>query len=222
MPPSPPTHQEAHVKRLLIVTVGVLLQSFGMPAQAQNSDFVTVNVYIDNVQQPKSVLDVSRDCSNSVGCVAFMKAVDSFFQVPASRVVAVAGQLASDTKGEGKHVTASLPAGYAYCKSSMRMVSIVPRDGDRGALFFGQSKAEALYYETWTPTRGPFNGRSWVEAGISILGIRQSMASAAYADGSCYRPDRVLWYCRGGGCADTEDRGQAKEAASPPGAGSAK
>lgn len=210
------------MRQLLLTALGVALMAEGTDAQAQNTDFVTMNLYIDNVQQPKTILDGARECSNNAGCMAFMRAVDNYFQVPASKIVTVAGRIAPAGSGEGRQVTATLPDGYAYCKSTMRMVSIVPHDGDRGSLFFGAARPNAFYYETWTPVLGPFDGRSWVEAGVMVLGIRQSLADAAYADGTCYRPNRVLFYCRGGGCSNTEDRGQSKEAASPPGANSAK
>jgi hypothetical protein len=172
---------------------------------AQSSDYVTTNIYIDNVRQPKNVLDIARDCSNNTACMAMFKAADTYFQIPASRVISVAAALAPKLDGEGTFVVANLPSGYAYCKATMHMVSIVPHDGDRGSTFLGQSRANGFYYETWTPVQGAGGGRSWVEAGIK-----------------CYASQRVLWYCRGGGCVDTDDRGQSKDASSRPGAGSAK
>jgi hypothetical protein len=193
---------------------------FGFSAHAQ--DFVTVNAYIDNVQGPKNVLDIARDCNNNAGCVAFLKVVDSYFQIPASRVVTAAAIIAPTSQGEGTYVRVNLPAGYAYCSSAMKMTSIVPNGGPRGSLFRGASEPNALYYETWTPKQGIGAGRSWVEAGVSVLGVRQGMAQAAYSDGTCFRPGRTIWYCRGGGCTDVEDRGQSKDSSSPPGASSAK
>jgi hypothetical protein len=191
-------------------------------ARAQSTDFVVSNIYVDNVRQPKSILDIARDCSNNPGCQAAVQAAEAYFQVPVSRVVEGAAMLAPSMQGEGTYVTATLPQGYAYCSASMKMVSIVPHDGDRGALFLGMAKPAGLYYETWTPVQGLGGGNSWVEAAISVLGIRQELAAQAYTDGTCHVPERVLWYCRGGGCVDTADAGQSKDSSSPPGAGSAK
>jgi hypothetical protein len=191
-------------------------------SRAQSTEYVVSNIYIDNVRQPKNVLDAARDCANDDGCALFLQAVDNYFQVPVSRVVQGAALLAPSQQGEGTYVTASLPQGYAYCRSTMKMTSIVPHDGPRGSLFLGMSKPNGLYYETWTPVQGMGGGRSWVEGGISILGIREDLAAEAYADGTCHGPERVLWYCRGGGCVDTADEGQAKDSSSPPEANSAK
>lgn len=209
-------------ERFSQVIFASVLAAFCVPVQAQQTDFVVSNIYIDNVRQPKSVLDVARDCSNNAGCMALFKVVDSYFQVPASKVVSGAAMLAPQQQGEGTYVNASLPAGYAYCKASMKMVSIVPHDGPRGSLFLARATAKGLYYETWTPVQGAGGGRSWVEAGISVLGVRQDLAAASYANGTCFRPERVLWYCRGGGCKNTNDTGQSKDSSSPPGAMSAK
>ena len=210
------------MKLISIGLVGVSLLLVGGVAHTQSSDFVVTNVYIDNVRQPKSVLDIARDCANNPGCAVFLKAVDNYFQIPVSRVVSVGAALAPSQQGEGTYVTATLPSGYAYCKATMKMTSIVPHDGPRGSLFMAMSKPNGLYYETWTPVLPITEGRSWVEAGVSIVGIRQDLAASAYANGTCFPPERALWYCRGGGCTDTEDRGQAKDTSSPPGANSAK
>ncbi len=210
------------MKFIAIGLVGLSLFLVDGVAHSQSSDFVVTNVYIDNVRQPKSVLDIARDCANNPGCAVFLNAVDNYFQIPVSRFVSAGAALAPRQQGEGTYVTATLPSGYAYCKATMKMTSIVPHDGPRGSLFMAMSKPNGLYYETWTPVQGLGQGRSWVEAGISILGIRQDLAASSYASGTCYRPERALWYCRGGGCTDTEDRGQAKDTSSPPGAMSAK
>lgn len=182
---------------------------------AQSSDFITANIYVDNVRAPKNVLDIARDCSNNPACVAIFKAADNYFQVPASKVVSIAATLAPKSVDEGTYVFAKLPPDYTYCKSTMHMVSIVPHDGPRGSTFMGQSRDDGLYYETWTPKQPIGGGRSWVEAGISILGVRRELASEFYASGKCYSPQRVLWYCRGGGCKSTDDIGQAKSNVTP-------
>jgi hypothetical protein len=194
----------------------------GGPAHSQSSDFIVSNVYIDNVRQPRNVLDIARDCVNNKGCALFLNAVDNYFQLPISRTVSVAAALAPTHNGEGTYVHSTLPSGYAYCKATMKMTSIVPYGGPRGSLFMAMSKPDGLYYETWTPRLPPTEGRSWVEAGVSIVGVRQDLAASARANGTCYGPERVLWYCRGGGCTDTEDRGQSKDSSSPPAAMSAK
>ena len=117
-------------------------------------------------------------------------------------------------------MTIQLPSGYVYCKSEMKMVSIVPKDGPRGSTFLGEAKESSLFLETWTPTKKPWDGRSWVEANLTLIGVRKDLADSRYQDGTCQRPNRHLWYCRGGGCVDTQDRGQKLDVRTTPGANS--
>ena len=120
-------------------------------------------------------------------------------------------------------MTIGLPQGYQYCKSQMRMVSIVPNDGPRGSTFLGRVDPTSVYVETWTPVQGIGAGRSWVEAEMTVLGVRSGIAEQSYRDGTCNRPgNRHIFYCRGSGCVSTNDDGQAVSASSPPGAGSRK
>ena len=181
-------------------------------------DFVVVSTKIDNVRDQKNVFQVAQECDNNSICTALMTAASSYFQIPIDKLVSGTALLANNKSGEGTFMTIGLPSGYSYCKSQMRMVSIVPRDGDRGSTFLGRADAKGMYAETWTPVQGIGQGRSWVEAEITLVGVLDSLASWSYSSGTCRKPEsRNLFYCRGGGCVNTNDDGQrVPSAARPP------
>ena len=105
----------------------------------------------------------------------------------------------------------------------MRLTSIVPRDGDRGAMFLGRADADGLYSETWTPIMPPGQGRSWVEGDLSVVGVRSDLATAKYMTGACHKPGRAIFYCRGRGCeSGAVDNGQSVDTSSQPPAGGRK
>lgn len=185
-------------------------------------EFVVVSSRIDNVMEQSSVFDVAKACTDNPTCMTMMRAASAYFQVPVDKVVSAAALLATRRDGEGTFMDVGLPSGYAYCRSTMSLVSIVPRDGPRGSTFLAQARPNGLYVETWTPRRSNFEGRSWVEADFTIVGVRQDAAEAAYSSGRCYRPaSRALFFCRGSGCeGGAQDNGQNVHTGSAPSAGS--
>lgn len=196
-----------------------LLTSSALAQQFGQSDFVMVASHIDNVRQQTDIFQTASQCVNNPVCVALAQAL-SASGVPVNKIVAAAATLATNPQGEGTFMTIGLPAGYAYCSSSMRLTSIVPHDGDRGATFLGRADANSLYSETWTPNMPFGQGRSWVEGDLSVVGVRADMAQASYANGQCHAPGRAIFYCRGGGCeGGAVDNGQSVNTSSPPPAG---
>ncbi len=197
-------------------------------ATAQESEYVVVGVHLDNVREQKNIFTTAEECANNPACVALMNAAENYFQVPVGKVVSGLATLAADNQGEGTYMHFALPPGYQYCKAKMTMGSIVPHVGPRGSLFLGRAEQRGLYVETWTPVNQMFAGGSWVEADLTIVGVRDDLAASSYENGgSCINPIsdagmRHLFYCRGGGCVDTDDEGQNVDASSPPDENSAK
>lgn len=184
-------------------------------------EYIVVSSHIDNVRNQHSIFDVSRHCIDNTKCKLLLQAGSAYFGIPLDRIVATAALLSTTQQGEGTYMTIRLPSGYVYCRAAMRMTSIVPHDGPRGSLFMAMTRNDGMYAETWTPVLPWGEGRSWVEADISVVGVRTDVAGQAYASGRCLRPgNRALFYCRGGGCVNTEDRGQSVNTSSPPGANS--
>lgn len=205
----------------------LLSKPIGTEEQASAAPYVAIGVTIDNVRGPQNLFDVARSCSANNLCAGLLAAAEYFSGLPVSQVVGIAALLSRNVYGEGTESNLTLPSGYAYCMARVHTVSIVPNGGDRGSLLLTRADGNGLNVQTWTPVLPPFDGRSWVEANITLIGVRNDLAEASYRnDGPCYRPNsRVFLYCRGGGCEvprTTDDRGQAVDASSPPGAGSRK
>lgn len=211
-----------------LATIGlgmVVLPFSGAASYAQfydvsPGDYSVTKLHIDQVMQPKNVLDVMKECKNNAVCSAVATAASSLTGVPLDTAVAVAATVAPQRAGEGWHSTVTLPEPYVYCNVQMSMVSIVPHDGPRGSLWLGEVRGPREFYlEAWTPRRGLGNGRSWVEADVTIIGVKPSLQNF----GNCHDSNkRTIWYCRGGGCEGKPitDTGQAVSTAHPPGASS--
>lgn len=205
------------------LSASLLLSQSARAVQFSQNDYVVVASHIDNVRQQTNIFQVIQDCSNSVSCSILAKAIASATGIPVDKMVTIVGAVTQSRAGEGTFMTLALPSGYSYCSSSMRLTSIVPHDGPKGSTFLGRADATSLYSETWTPVLGPFDGRSWVEGDLSVLGIRTELAQSSYANGKCHAPGRAIFYCRGGGCeGGAVDNGQSVDTSSPPGAGSRK
>ena len=192
--------------------MSVLSQS-ALAVQASQSEFVIVGTHVDSVRGPSTIFNVISDCSTSMFCSALATAVSNSTGVPLDKAVTVVLALTPQRSGRGTYVTMALPSGYSYCSSSMKLTSIVQRDGPRGSLFLGRADPNSFYFETWTPVLGLGEGRSWVEGDLAVVGVRDDLASAAYSSGRCHSPNRAIFYCRGGGCEggaiDTGRRGSA-------------
>ena len=67
-----------------------------------------------------------------------------------------------------------------------------------------------------------FDGRSWVEGDVTVMGVRADLADAAYAGATPCRKgnSRPFFWCRGGGCEGSiSDTGRTIDMGSEPGAG---
>ena len=192
---------------------------------AQTSDFIVISTKVDNVRNAKSIFTTAEECGKNSACLAILKLASNYFGIPIDKAVASAALLAVKQDGEGTYIDIKLPSGYSYCKATINTVSIVPKDGPRGSTLLARADNNQLYIETWTPILPVGQGRSWVEADIAILGVRNDIAEREYGTfGDCEKPSsRVILYCRGGGCESpktTEDNGQSVNAAVRPTANS--
>lgn len=183
------------------------------PALQTQPTHAAIRVSLDQTMDAKSVIQHMTDCTTSPSCVAVLRLISNATQVPVDKTFAAVATINKQREpgSETANFRFALPAGYRYCSSSMSMTSIVPYDGDRGSLFSSRALPNGVSAQTWTPVRSD-GGRSWVEATIDVVGIRADLANSAYASGQCLNPGtgegRLLYYCRGGGCVSTTDRGQ--------------
>lgn len=207
---------------IAVLTLGALasLSQSAIAQQFGSTDYVIISSHVDNVRQQKTVFQVISECTNNPICSIAASAVAASTGIPIDKMFTAVAILSSKSEGEGTYTNIGLPPGYAYCSSSMKLQSIVPRDGDRGAMFLGRADATGLYTETWTPVLPPFMGRSWVEGDLTVVGVRTDLAQSAYASGKCHAPGRAIFYCRGSGCeAGAVDTGQSVNTSSSPPAG---
>jgi hypothetical protein len=191
-------------------------------------EHVVIGAHLDNVRQPKSILRTLSECGNDDACQRVAQLIASVTEIPVDKIVRGAAVIspASAATAEGTYFDFGLPAGYSYCSATINTASIVPHDGPRGSTLLARADKRKLYVETWTPVLPLAQGRTWAEADIRLIGVRDDLASSAYASSAspCYAPNsRIILYCRGGGCEQprsTTDKGQSVNASSPPGASS--
>jgi hypothetical protein len=205
-------------KRVALVVAASVFALFGPVASGQSSpEYVVVEAHIDAVQGPTNIYQLAADCSNNSTCQGAMQAISAATGYPVGEAVAVAGALDYGREDEGSHTMVSLPQGYSYCTARFNLTSIVPRDGARGSTLMLEGRQEngsaGVWVETWTPRQQIFDGRSWVEGNLTVVGVRNDLAAAAYPGHTpCYSvPNnrRIFFACRGRGCeGPVVDRGR--------------
>lgn len=204
-----------------IVTVACDAVAPQAPVATARPTHAAIRATLDQTMAAKTPIQQIAECKTSAPCMAVLKAVSEATQVPLDKAVAAVASISKSQAAwsETADFRFTLPAGYRYCASSMTMTSIVPFDGDKGSLFSSRALPNGVSAQTWTPVRSD-GGRSWVEATIDVVGIRDDLAEAAYSSGNCLAPGsgegRLLYYCRGGGCVSTKDRGQNVSTDTPP------
>jgi hypothetical protein len=189
--------------RLAIVAVSLIV-AYGANAQ-ENKDFLVVSAKINPVESPKSLPDLLRECAGNDGCVTVIKAGASYLGVPpnlisiGAAIVAGAGKPGNSEEG---HFEVKIPDGYTYCRSQIHMISVVPADGPRGSIFSASSTPTGIGIYTWTPRRGVGQGRSWVDADVTVYGVRSAIAQQQISAGHCVAPGKNIINCRGNGSGD--------------------
>lgn len=161
-------------------------------------DFVIVAVHLDQTMDPKSVGDSLSECLNNSTCKDVAVGLASGLGVNEKQLKTAVAGIKSDFSGEEGHLTYNLPHGYRYCSSSVKVISVVPMDGRRASVLGVRAYDTFLGVYTWTPRRNPGEGRSWVEADFSIVGVKANKAADYFASGKCRRAqERLLLSCRG-------------------------
>lgn len=177
----------------------LLLVAASAPAFGNDSDFVVVQQTINPVVQPKTVADAAQECANDAVCSGLVDAAASYFGVqPGTVSAAMAAIPRAESRGEESWFEIYLPQGYEYCRSKIETTSIVPATGDRASLMAAKARTDHVYIYTWTPVQGLGDGRSWVEARYTVLGVRKALAADARSNGTCRsNQDALLIDCRG-------------------------
>lgn len=169
-------------------------------AKKKDPNFVVVSEKVNPVMQPKNIGDALQDCANSSLCRTMADGVATWIGVPPGTVSgAMAAVPVASRSGEEGRYSIKLPKGYEYCRSRIKMISVVPADGNRASVMSASAKKDGVDVYTWTPRRGLGEGRSWVEAEYTIIGVKGRMANTYRTSGKCKAYDRQLIGCRGNG-----------------------
>lgn len=173
-------------------------------AVSADTDYVVVSAKVNPVQHPKGPGDLLGECARNDACSAVVKAGAAYLGVPSMAVSAALALVAGDkpSGSEEGRFTISLPAGYVYCRSQIRMISVVPADGERASIFSASSVENGMSFYTWTPKRGVGQGRSWVDADVTVYGVKARLVQQAQADNKCTAWGKNIENCRGNGSGD--------------------
>ena len=110
--------------RVRFTGVITFLYLFSMPALA-NDDLVVIKVKLDQVMEPKSVIDTTIDCVKNSACKAILDAAAAYVGVNISSITSAAALIDQKKTGEG-NFSYKLPNGYQYCRAKVETVSVVP------------------------------------------------------------------------------------------------
>jgi hypothetical protein len=180
--------------------LAILAPLFPHATLAQTGEYVIVAAHVDKVMDPKSLADTLQECMNNASCKGLLKETVTSFGVPEGAYDVTAALMPPpEYKGEDSQFSFELPKGYLYCHSTIATNSVVPLEGSRASLMGVTSFPRGIGVYTWTPQRRPGEGRSWVDAYFTIVGVAEEYAERDYEKGACKRPGKTLTSCRGNG-----------------------
>lgn len=147
-----------------------------------------------------------------LGAVAIANGADPTTVALIASVIPKASQ-----SGEDTYYELGIPQGYVFCAARINVTSVVPETGDRASVIDAGNRINGRTFDvhTWTPVRQLGEGRSWVDADVTVISIRseyfdeyyESNPDNAFSDkGICENPtadDGYILQCRGA-CSRTE------------------
>ena len=186
----------------------ILLVSFMSPyaAEVKAQDFVVNQMYVDQTVQPKSIVDALGECVRSDSCTGAVMAAAAYFGVSIDPQIIAIARVAAYRQGEPDGQTFDhilpLPEGYRFCRLHFNAVSIAPSSGDRASEVEVWANPSFAHLYTWTPVQGIGGGRSWVEAEVTLLGVRNDLYSMKVSDGTCQPIEQrtLIGQCKGNPC----------------------
>jgi hypothetical protein len=183
--------------RSLVLSLSIVFLAAPQMARAQN-EFVAVSHKVDPVMQPKQPTDAIAECAKDPICSTVAKTAASYIGVSPNLVTAAMALIPPPKHvGEASYFSISLPGGYQYCKAHIQTISVVPATGDRASLMNVSTNVSGVAIYTWTPRQGLGQGRSWVEADFTVIGVRNDLADKYRAAGTCQPYGKLIVSCRG-------------------------
>lgn len=162
------------------------------------NDLVVIGTRINPDRAAKNFGTVLRECTGNQICNGVLDSALAEFGVPNGTVKTVVDFIPNVTQGgEGTSYQMKLPAGYSFCHLKMDFYSAVPATGNRASFIDINMTAAVVTVNTWTPVRNLGQGRSWVDAFITVQGVRNEVADRWYSSGKCRVARNERLYCRG-------------------------
>lgn len=185
-----------HMKHALAVS---LITIACQPALAQ--EFRAQALVFDVTMEPKGIMDTTAECLNHSRCSSALRSLASYVGVPPNAVdfATVLAGLTYQPDGETTRYDLHTNSGYQTCRISIDVLSTTPADGSSASLLDVAVHPNRVHLVSWTPTQNMGGGRSWVDARITLLEVRDDVAQSYRNNGGCHpTADRVWVYrCRG-------------------------
>ena len=164
--------------------VATLAFFFGASAFA-GDDLTVIQVKLDQVMLPKSATDTFVECTKNQACKVILDAAAAYIGVDSSKITSAVALISQSKAGQEANFSYQLPAGYQYCRAKVETVSVVPASGDRASFMSITGSAREVGVYTWTQRAGFGQGRSWVEANFTIVGVRDELLQQYRSSGVC-------------------------------------
>lgn len=150
-------------------------------------EYVVVRATINPVTPARGVTDALAECAKDNLCSGVVDATATYFGAPPGAVTgAMAAIPTASGGGEDRYYEVALPAGYQYCHSHIEFTSVNPPEGARASVLGAWTQKSGVKINTWTGKRPVFDGRrSWIQADLTIMGVRDDMADTARLTGTC-------------------------------------
>lgn len=172
--------------------------SGGRASALNPADTVIIAARINPERAAKNLGTVLRECTGNSVCNGAIDAALGYFGVPSGSAKLVMDFIPNVTQGgEMTFYEMKLPAGYSFCHLKMDFYSTVPPTGDRSPFMDINMTAAFVKVKTWTPVRNASEGRSWIDALVTVQGVRNEVADQWYSAGKCKIARNEKLYCRG-------------------------
>lgn len=151
--------------------------------------------------QPRQVGDSLANCLANNRCSNGLKGLASFVGIPPDAVeyASVLSSLTYQRSSEETRYDLNTTSGFQTCRISVDVHSTIPLTGARASTLDVAVHPNRVHLVTWTSMQNEGGGTSRVDATVTLLEVRDSVAQRYRSEGKCHpTADRVWVYrCRG-------------------------
>lgn len=164
---------------------------------SDGGDLMLVKARLEQTMKTHSITGSTAECLKHPECKAAIDAAAAYLAVDPKVITTMTTPISAEWKGEKGDYHYLLPAGYQYCRAKIETLSIVPKDGDESAYMTVTGSDHDLRIQAWAPQSGLYAGKTWVEADISLVGVKDSLVQEYRSKGIC-TDKYISKFCRGG------------------------